>query len=182
MKKTLLVLMAVLALLPELYAQKQEASIIKWYTLQEAMELNAKQPKKIFIDVYTDWCGWCKVMDSVTFHNPYIAEYLSKNFYPVKFNAESTKDIVYKGKVYKNQNQGKRSPHDFAIALLKGKLSYPSIAFMDSTNTPITYISGYLTPEQIEPLLVFIYDDLYKTEKWETFMAKFTSKLPKSQP
>ncbi|MGE0078700.1 MAG: thioredoxin family protein [Bacteroidales bacterium] len=177
MKKSISIFIIIVALLPKLYAQ--EVSLIKWYSLQEALELNAKQPKKIFIDVYTDWCGWCKVMDKNTFHNSYIAEYLSKNFYPVKFNAEGTEDLTYKGQVFKNKNQGQRSTHDFAIALLKGKMSYPTIAFLDSSSTPITYISGYLTPEQIEPLLVFINNDLYKSEKWEDFLSKFESKLPK---
>ena len=157
----------------------QETSAVKWYTLEEALELNAKQPKKIFIDIYTDWCGWCKVMDKNTFSNPYIAKYLSENFYPVKFNAEGTSEITYKGQVYKNRNQGQRSTHDFAVALLQGKLSYPSVAFMDSTSTPITFLAGYLAPEQFEPILVFISEDKYKTEKWDVFQSKFVSKLHK---
>lgn len=157
----------------------QDTSSIKWYTLQEALELNSKQPKKIFIDVYTDWCGWCNVMDKNTFSNPFIAKYLTENFYPVKFNAEGTKEITFKGQVFKNRNQGNRSAHDFAIALLKGKLSYPSVAFLDSSSSPITTLAGYLSPEQFEPILVFIAEDRYKSETWEVFYSKFVSKLPK---
>lgn len=159
--------------------EAQEPYSVKWYTLEEALELNAKQPKKIFIDIYTDWCGWCKVMDKNTFSNPHIARYLTDNFYPVKFNAEGTEEITFKGQVFKNRNQGQRSAHDFAVALLQGKLSYPSVAFLDSTSTPITFIAGYLTPEQFEPILIFISENKYKTEKWEVFQSKFVSKLPK---
>jgi thioredoxin-related protein len=177
MKKFKLTLLVVIA--TTLFVSAQETSSIKWYTLEEALELNAKQPKKIFIDVYTDWCGWCKTMDKNTFSNPYIAKYLSDNFYPVKFNAEGTKEITYKGQVFKNRNQGQRSAHDFAVALLQGKLSYPSVVFMDSTSTPITFLAGYLTPEQFEPIMIFISEDRYKTENWEVFQSKFVSKLPK---
>src|ERR1039457_1473955 len=65
-------------------AQKE----IKWYTLQEALRLCAANPKKIFIDVYTDWCGWCKRMDAGTFKYPCIVELMNKYYYPVRFNAE----------------------------------------------------------------------------------------------
>ena len=161
-----------------LHAQ-EKSDVIKWMSFQEAVKQNSISPRKILIDMYTDWCGWCKTMDKNTFSNPYIAKYLSENFYPVKFNAEGTSEITYKGQVYKNRNQGQRSTHDFAVALLQGKLSYPSVAFMDSTSTPITFLAGYLAPEQFEPILVFISEDKYKTEKWDVFQSKFVSKLHK---
>ena len=52
------------------------------------------------MDVYTDWCGWCKRMDATTFENPAIAKYMSENFYCVKFNAESQKEVTFKGQKY----------------------------------------------------------------------------------
>ncbi|HOY72828.1 MAG TPA: DUF255 domain-containing protein, partial [Tenuifilaceae bacterium] len=87
----------------------QESSKVKWYTLEEALKLNTSEPRKIFIDVYTDWCGWCKKMDSNTFNNPLIASYLTKDFYAVKVKAEGKNEITYKGQVYKNQGEGQRS-------------------------------------------------------------------------
>ena len=71
---------------------------VKWYTFEEAVDLSKNNPKKLFIDVYTDWCGWCKRMDQNTFTHPVIAKYLNENFYAVKFNAESTKPIDFTGK------------------------------------------------------------------------------------
>ena len=73
------------------YAQK-----VKWYSFEEAVELNKTKPKKILVDVYTDWCGWCKKMDQNTFSHPVIAEYINKNFYAVKFDAESKEAIKFK--------------------------------------------------------------------------------------
>lgn len=150
---------------------------INWIEIDRAFEVNEKTPRKIFIDVYTDWCGWCKKMDENTFTNPVIASYLTQKFHAVKFNAEGSKDITYKGKVYKNKGQGQRNPHEFAIAILQGRLSYPSIVFMDENNNLITYIAGYLAPEQLEPIMAYIESDAYKTQKWEDFRAKFVSKL-----
>ena len=83
---------------------------INWIEIDRAFEVNEKTPRKIFIDVYTDWCGWCKKMDENTFTNPVIASYLTQKFHAVKFNAEGSKDITYKGKVYKNKGQGQGQP------------------------------------------------------------------------
>ena len=66
---------------------------VKWMSLEEAVEKSKTEKRKIFIDIYTDWCGWCKVMDRETFQNPCIANYLNRNYYPVKFNAEQKKDM-----------------------------------------------------------------------------------------
>jgi len=156
---------------------QEEISNVKWYTFDEAVKLNEKNPKKIFIDVYTDWCGWCKTMDKNTFSNPTIAAYLNKFYYPVKFNAESKSDISFKGTVYKNRGSESRSPHDLAAALLNGKLSYPSVVYMDGQSNLLTAVPGYLTPTDIEPILVFFGEDHYKTTKWEDFKSKFVSNL-----
>ena len=67
----------------------EEKATIKWLTLEEAYKLNQKNPKKIFVDVYTNWCGWCKRMDRDTFQDAKVAEFVNENFYAVKLNAES---------------------------------------------------------------------------------------------
>ena len=71
--------------LGSLVAQAQE---IKWMTLNEALAAQKKVPKPIFMDVYTDWCGPCKMLDKNTFSNPEVAAFISKNYYAVKFNCE----------------------------------------------------------------------------------------------
>jgi len=53
---------------------------IKWLDFEEAVALNSKKPKKIFIDMYTDWCGWCKKMDAATFINPVIVDYMNEHY------------------------------------------------------------------------------------------------------
>lgn len=176
MKKLVIASLILLSL--SFNAQSQEEnSKVKWYSIEEALKLNEKTPKKIFIDVFTDWCGWCKTMDKNTFSNPLIAEYLNKYYYPVKFNAESKGDITYKGTVYKNRGIESRSPHDFAAALLRGKLSYPSVVYLDEESRLLTSVPGYTTPADMEPILVFFAEDHYKTTKWEDFKTKFVSKI-----
>ena len=79
-----------------LYSQDNQAKV-NWVSIEEAQILMKKEPMKIFIDFYTDWCGWCKRMDAQTFANPIIAAYLNKHFYAVKIDAEQSEPITFKG-------------------------------------------------------------------------------------
>jgi len=154
------------------------AQDIKWYGFQEAVELCKKQPKKIFIDVYTDWCGWCKVYDRNTFSNPAIAEYMNKHYYPVKFNAEGNDTIHFQGHVFTNPGGnlgGNRKPtHPLAVSLLNGKMSYPSVVFMNEKFQLLHVQPGYLSPEQFAPFMVYFGEEIYNTKTtWEEFNKTF---------
>ena len=100
---------------------------VNWMSFEEAIKLHEENPKTILIDMYTDWCGWCKKMDAETFSNPQIASYINANFYPVQFNAEGTDTVEYKGKSYVNLNTGRRSSHQLAQELMGGRMSYPQL-------------------------------------------------------
>ena len=54
------------------------------------------------MDVYTDWCGPCKLMDKNTFQNPYVAAYVTEHYYAVKFNAEGNETINYYDNTFTN--------------------------------------------------------------------------------
>ena len=56
---------------------------VVWLTLDELKTAYAKKPRPVIIDVYTSWCGWCKVMDRETYSNEKVANYINENFYPV---------------------------------------------------------------------------------------------------
>ncbi|MGE0088250.1 MAG: thioredoxin family protein [Bacteroidales bacterium] len=150
---------------------------VKWYSLEEALELNKKEQKKIFVDVYTDWCGWCKKMDAATFNNPAIATILNTEYYAVKFNAESKDTILFGGRSFVNEGPNGRSPHQLAIALLQGRMSYPSVVYLNEESQLLTAVPGYMTAEGIEPILMFFADDAYKSQSFEDFTKQFVSKV-----
>jgi len=152
----------------------QEEATIKWYSWEEAIKLNKKKKKKFFVDLYTDWCGWCKKMDATTFKDPVIAEYMNENFYPIKFDAETSDTITVNGQEFVNPKPGaRRSSHQLAVALLNGKMSYPSFAFLDEEVKLITVLPGYNPPEKLEPVLHYISDGAYKKESYQDFFNGF---------
>jgi thioredoxin-related protein len=109
---------------------------VQWLTLEQALEKSKTEKRKIFVDVYTDWCGWCKHMDSTTFVTPAVARYLNDHYYAVKLNAEQTQDIVFKDKTYHFKKTGSRGYHELAALWLNNRLSFPTVVF-DSTGTGV---------------------------------------------
>jgi thioredoxin-related protein len=151
---------------------------VKWYTIQEAEKLVGKSPRPIFIDTYTDWCGWCKKMDKETFTHPVIADILNSKFYPVKFDAEGKDPVTFLGQTY--INDGKYGPtHQLAVALLQGQLSYPTIVFMIQENGKfsVSPVPGFQQPADMEMLLSFFADKAYLTQKWEDYQKSFSGKV-----
>ncbi len=178
MKKIISIFVVILSF--SLSLLSQDNSKVQWYTFEQAVELAKENPKKLFIDVYTDWCGWCKRMDQITFQHPVIAGYLNENFYPVKFNAESTEPVKFAGKTFINDGAGKqRSSHQLAIALLQGKMSYPSVAYMTEDLQLLTAVPGSYPPEDMEPLIKFFGEDSYKKMPFDEYQKNFTSQIKK---
>ncbi|WP_152287778.1 thioredoxin family protein [Flavicella marina] len=153
------------------------AQQIQWIGFEEAIAKSEKEPKNILIDIYTDWCGYCKKMDQDTYRNNAITDIINENFYAVKLNAEQKKSIYYKGKEYKYINNGRRGYHELAASILHGKMSYPTTVFMDKNGRFIQKIPGYLDAETIEPILVYFGEERHLEESWETFLQEYSSKL-----
>lgn len=153
---------------------------INWMTMNEALEAQKKEPKKIFMDVYTTWCGPCKMLDRNTFSDKEVIEYVNKNYYAVKFNAEGTEEVKFQNFVYTNPNydpnrKGRNSQHLFAHALKVN--AYPSLAFFRENGELIQALPGYKTPQQLEIFLKMIHTDDYlkvtTAEAWEAYQKDF---------
>ncbi len=128
------------------------AQEINWLTLEQAeVQLKKTPEKQMFIDFYTDWCGWCKTMDKTTFQDPEVINYINSNFIAVKFDAESKEEVKFKGKTYKfvrAQGGGFKGVNSFAYFSLRGQLSYPAYAIMDSNGRLEKLLLGYMPKDQ----------------------------------
>ncbi len=144
-------------------------STIKWMSWKEAMEENKKVPKKIMIDLFTEWCGWCKRMDASTFVDPVIVEYVNKNFYAIKFDAEQNEDIQFNDHTFKFVPNGRRGYHELAYALVDGQLSYPTLVYLTPKMERIMISPGFKPTENLLKELHFASDDIYLKTKWEDY-------------
>ncbi|HUX57881.1 MAG TPA: DUF255 domain-containing protein [Bacteroidales bacterium] len=157
------------------FSQKTD---VRWYTIQEAEKLIKQSPRPIFVDTYTDWCGWCKKMDKETFTNPVISDILNNKFYPVKFDAEGKESVDFLGKTFINDGKAGKA-HQLAIALLKGQLSYPTVVFLTQQNNQVQVspVPGFREPKDMEVLLSFFSEKAYETQTWEDFQKNFKGKV-----
>lgn len=180
----------------------QEKEAINWIPFDKAVELAQKNHKHIIVDVYTQWCGPCKMMSKNTFQNPAIAKYINEHYYAVKFDAENfdTLKIVLNvpdtirdkktGKVTKVATKKQplkfynpapkgtpRSVHQFAASILDNNLSYPSIVFLNDKIQRIDIVKGYHTAPQFEPIIKFIGSSSYVKQKYDEWSKTFKPEI-----
>lgn len=171
MKKLLIVF---IIFIPPLLLSGQNIQV-KWYTIEEAAKLAKENPRPIFVDTFTDWCGWCKKLDKEVFTNPVIAGILNDSYYAVKFDAESKDPVVFLDKTFLNDGKlGKF--HQLAYALLQGKMSFPTVVFLTANLELITPIPGYRSAVDFEPFLVYFSGKTWQTQSFEDFTKTFTGK------
>ncbi|SHJ66037.1 Protein of unknown function, DUF255 [Reichenbachiella agariperforans] len=172
-----LILMALLSSAFVMKVADQKEEEVKWYSFEEAVALNKKEPKKIFIDVYTDWCGWCKKMDKATFNHPEIAKYLNDKYYPVKLNAEQKENIEFNDHTFKWVDSGRNGIHELAYSLLNGKMSYPTVVFMDEEFRMLSPVPGYLEAPVFDKIIHYYGEDEYKETPWKEYEESYKSSL-----
>ena len=154
---------------------------INWLTLEEALNAQKNNPKKILMDVYTVWCGPCKLMDKKTFSNTDLINYVNDHYYAVKFNGEGNETINFYGNIFSNPNYDvsrkntRNSTHQFAQFL--GVKGYPTTIFLSESGDLITPVVGYLNVYQMELYLKMIkkgdYQVFSKPEDFENYRKNF---------
>lgn len=141
-----------LAFLMSFSADRKEK--INWISIKDLNALYAKEPRPVIIDIYTDWCGWCKEMDRTTYNHEKLANYINEHYYAVKYNAESRETVTFNEKQFKYIPQYKTN--ELALYLTGGQLAYPTTVLMSGTDGQPAPFQGYMRPKQMEgPLKYF---------------------------
>jgi len=175
-------LSVIVLLLTFSYTSGEAQNRIKWMTWEEALAANELEPRKMVVDIYTEWCGWCKKMDKATFQKDHIAKYVNNNYYPIKFDAETREDITYNGKVYKFVSNGKRGYHELALAITQGKLSYPTVTFIDENLNVIQPIGGFQDPQSFEMIMTYFAENHHKNTPWRAYTRNYSRKQQRAAP
>lgn len=144
---------------------------IHWLTFEEAEAKMKEKPKKVIVDVYTSWCGWCKVMDKKTYTNDSLIRYVNENFYAVKFDAEQKAPVNFKGRKWEFSAQNRAN--DLAVQLMQGRMSYPTTIFMDENFENAQPVPGYLELFQMESILKYIGGNAHKAKPYQDWQHDF---------
>lgn len=174
MKHITLFVVALALTVTHAFAGEKLKGGINWLTWDEVQVEMKKKPKKVFVDIYTNWCGWCKVMDKKTFSNPEVIKYMNENFYAVKFDAETREDIMFMGKKYSFAPE--HNANLLAAQLMNGQMSYPTTIIMDENFANPQPVPGYIEVPQLEMILTYLGTGTYKTKKFDEYSKTFTPK------
>ncbi len=158
-------------------------SLVKWTSIEEAQKAAKKDGHPLFVDVNTPWCGWCRKMEATTFNDAQTAAYINEHYHPVTFNAESAEPVMFNGKKFENPQYGgeggRHGTHQLTmeIAAPNGRLAYPTIVYIDSEGKVIAPVQAYMSPEDIEPVMIYIAEGTYKTQPdFGAFKTAFKSR------
>ena len=137
--------------------------------------MNEEEPKRILIDLYTDWCGWCKRMDRDTYAKEEVIELINEHFYAVKFNGEQRESVTFDDHTFEFVANGRRGYHELAAALMQNNMSYPTTVFMDEQTRIIQPLPGYMGPDAFLPILKYIGEGHYEHTPWEEYQNSTTN-------
>jgi len=146
------------------------AESIKWLTIEQAAERMKTEPRKLVIDVYTDWCGWCKKMDKDTFTDPAVAALINKHYYAVKLDAEGKEPITLNGQTFTYNPQNRA--HDLAVALLNGQMSFPTTVYLDEELKMLSPVPGYLDAKSFLQISRYFGENHHKTVSWHDYKSQ----------
>lgn len=144
-------------------------SHINWLSWEQAMTKHKEAPKKLYIDIYTEWCGYCKKMDKTTFTDPEVVEMLNTEYYPIKFDAEQKEQIDFNGHEFIYRDGKPRGVHELAISLTNSQLAYPAFVMLDETFARILISPGYKEAPEVMKELHFGKDEAYKYSSFDDY-------------
>lgn len=138
-------------------------------SFNDALKKAKKEDKKLILDIYTDWCGWCKKMDADVYSKSDIKDLVEDDFIFYKLNAEGDEKITYNGKPYTASE----------LAALFEVSGYPTTVFLEPGGKVIEYkyndqkmnnLPGYYKATQFKKVLEFMRDEKYKDTDMKTII------------
>jgi thioredoxin-related protein len=146
------------------------AAPMTWLSVEQAAGRLQQEQRPVLIDLYTNWCGWCRQMDKNTYSNRKVEQYLQDKFYTVKVDAETRAVISWGGTTYQFNPQYRSN--EFALYLTHGRLEFPTTIIIPPGGEPQA-IPGYMGPKDLELLVKYFGEGAYKTQGFDVYQKSF---------
>ena len=131
------------------------SGIVDWQSLAKGLEISKKEGKPLIIYFYTDWCTYCKQMESEIFRDREITDWMNEHYVSVKVNPEKeTEKITIMG--------DKITPMEL-MGYMGGK-GFPATVFWDKNGKPVTTFPGYMPRDDFLPLIKYMHEEYYNQD------------------
>ncbi len=162
---SLIILFLFIALVSESWSVEKSKSKFNNSSVKsfnEALTIAKKEKKKIVINIYADWCIWCKKMDKDVFPDVNVQKELNKNFVFFRMNGESNALIEYDGRKFTHAQ--------FVKAF--GIRGFPATLFLNYDSKPITVLPGYVDASMFVNVLKYIAEEAYLRVNFDEFLKQ----------
>ncbi|MBW8688237.1 thioredoxin family protein [Chitinophaga rhizophila] len=109
--------------------------------LQDSMQ---SHPRRIVIEIYTDWCSYCRMQDIQIRKTPALQQLLNEKYYFIRLNAEDPTPLTLNDTTYTFIRQGNQGIHALAARLIPPPVAYPAWVVLDTSYQVQKYYTGFL--------------------------------------
>lgn len=134
----------------------------KVYSMDEAQRLANETGKKVLVDVYTVWCGYCRKMAAETYPSQAVKDAVEEHFYVVRLNAESEKPILFNGDEFTEAE----------LAAAFGVSSFPTTIFVSTQGEPLGIQPGFMDASMFSSIIGFVGSDAFRNESYEAYLRR----------
>lgn len=132
----------------------------KIYSMDDAQSLAKQHGKKVVVEVYAVWCGFCRKMAAETHPTEIVKKTVDDLFYLVRVDAESDRQVIFNGETMTESE----------LAASFGVSSFPTTVFVDTNGDPLGFQPGFMDAQMYSNLLSFVGTESYKTETFEEYV------------
>jgi len=130
------------------------------YSMEDAQRLAAANDKKVLVDVYAVWCGFCRKMAAETYPTDAVRGTVEEYFYTVRLNAESEREIIFNGQILMEKE----------LAAAFGVSSFPTTVFVDTDGEALGFQPGFMDATVFNNLIAYVGSNKYKTQSFDEFI------------
>lgn len=130
-----------------------------WVTLEDAQRQAADEGKYVLLDVYTEWCGFCRRMNRETYADKSVQDVIDRYFYAVRIDAESQQKVSFQNETYSMEE----------LAQAFGVASFPTTIFISPTGEPVASQPGFIEAGRFHKMLSFVGSKSYQTQTFQQY-------------
>ncbi len=134
----------------------------EWQPFEEAMGQAAETEQTVMVDIYAEWCNWCRRLEEEVYADTQVRNYLRENFAVTRLDFDdSESEVTF-------QNEPFAVPE---MAYLLGAQGVPTVAFLSHEGEYITHLPGFVERDDFLDVLRFVATEAYKDQTWEEFVS-----------